>query len=365
VNHAPRSSDDGRERIASALAVSPKCVKLDRCVPSPSGWNLRCWGNFAGTRFFAKIFRADPYPLNLPVSIPGAENPGCSSRPVEEEIDTEWKMTNELRALAGPEFVPAVLGESKAAKTIVWEEGPGVRMRDWIGRARWRDPEGKAGAPALFHAGRCLRNIHERSFRTCETLDLAQSLEIVSRLESQNGASQYLGLARQVLREAQERIEPGGKLTIPVAFSHGDLALANLIWSREHQRLSVVGFERCAYRNICHDLLTIIFSLRGHLINPIVPKEVIFSWEEEFWAGYGPVSKEIFVVVSALALSRVFYDSLEHLATRRSQRGWMAGASTRVYKTLFESFVLSQRLGFIPHDAAERLMNGKSFGSLE
>jgi len=358
--HAPIKSADTRERIASALAVSPKCVKLDRCVPSPSGWNLRCWGSFQGTRFFAKIFRADPHPLTLPVSVPGAESSGHSSRPVEEQIDAEWKMTDEVRTLAGPEFVPAVLGKSTAAKTIVWEEAPGVRMGDWIGKTRWSDPGGKGGAPALFHAGRFLRNIHDSSFRGCETLDLARSLELVSHLENQNGASQYLGLARQVLWEAQKTIDHGGKVTVPVAFSHGDFVLANLIWSPAHQRLSVVDFERCAYRNICHDLLTIVFSLRGHLINPVIPKDVIFLWEEEFLAGYGPVPKEISVLVSALAQSRIFYDSLERLATRRLQSGWLAGLSVRVYKAFFEDFVLSQRLGFLPYDAAVRVMNGKS-----
>lgn len=341
-----------RQRIASALAARIQEVTVDRCRYSPSGLMLQCSGKAYEKRFFAKIFLADPYPNPDRFRGPWEESVVLNdrSRPVQDQIATEWEMTMRMRSLVGADSVPAPLGKSPADHTIVWEETCGTTM-DKVARKlchlRLRE---EAGAGALFRAGRWLRKLHEASAQGMQTIDISKALDLLEEMErvGRNPAFQtYIAMAFETLRAS---IRTTGKTTLvtPVTLTHGDFCLANLIWEQRQNRLAVVDFELSRTRPACHDLFSFISALRVRLLNPMIPKSAIASWERAFWNGYGPVSPELPIFISALASSRVFYRQFPRLLTRRKRLGWLAGVNASIYRAIFERYVISNRLGVIP-----------------
>ncbi len=341
---------DISERIASTLNVGSKCVRLDRWrfsgeLPSI----LHCRGSSAGRRFFAKIFLADPYPVGPRVDAPWEDTlpPSQQFRAVEEQIEAEWNMTNELRLVAGPGYIPAPLAKSKTAKTIVWEEVTGIRLDHLVARSRWTDPKGKASAAALFQAGAWLKRVHDASSHGNVTVEIVDVIEIMRGLVEREGlrSSRYALIALQLLETARMSIGGEGKLQVLVALNHGDFLLPNLMWDKKLSRVFVFDFEHSGYRGICHDLVSMIFSLRVRLLNPLVPKLVILSSEKSFWTGYGSIPREMSIFVNAMASAWIFYNYLPRLSTLKKRRGWLAGVKASIYKAFFEDFVITQRLG--------------------
>jgi O-antigen/teichoic acid export membrane protein len=352
-----------REKVASALNTSPSSVAVDRwrfsgepCVL------LHCRGSWVGGRFFAKILLADPYPNELRVALPLGDGVSLDTqhRPVEMQIENEWNMTKELGALGGPGFVPAPLAKSIKGRTLVWEEVAGIRLDYLVRNCRWADPRGNTTEAALFQAGRWLRRVHDGSFRGSEIVDMGAVSEGIRELGQQNGAtspSRYTLGALQLLQTARAAVGED-KLEFPVVLSHGDFLLPNLLWNKTSRQLLVFDFEHCGYRNACHDLMAMVFSLRSQLLNPLVPKSAIKRAEESFWNGYGSVSPAMLAFTGAMASARILYASLPRLATRRKRRGWIAGMNAALYKAVFETFVITRRLGVTIAPAALGLTGG-------
>jgi len=347
TNHSRALREQARERIAFTLGVSPEAVKVERCTFRPSGSILYCLGSSMSTRFFAKVWLADLYHLEpRPLAGVGEAIPRDTQvRSAEEQMKIEWNISNHLRALGGPAHVPAPISESYSARTIVWEQVDGMRLDRFVAWSRVTDPKAHATRTALLSAGAWLRKVHDSVPQGEEELDISGLLETIPNLARGASSSKYVRVAIRLLQRAAAMLGGTGKLLVPAGLTHGDFCLPNLMWDARLARLVVVDFEHFGYGNICHDLTAILFSLRGCFLNPLIAKRVVASSEESFWAGYGPMAREMFACIDALASSRIFYDLLPRLTTRRERRGWLGGVTASMYRTFLEDYVITRRLG--------------------
>jgi tRNA A-37 threonylcarbamoyl transferase component Bud32 len=336
------------ERVAFTLNVSPKVTNVER--GKLDNWRLcmHCSGSSMGMRFFAKVFLGELYRFDCPSMVPTEEAiyQHTKIRSVEEQIETEWNATNQLRALAGPVNVPVPAAKSHSAKTIVWEEVGGKRMDHFVAWSRLRDAKGSATAAAMFSAGAWLRKVHDAFPQGREEeLDISRLIETMPNLVQGEPSYKHARIATKLLERALVIAGGTGKLLVPIGFTHGDFSLSNLLWDTKRTQLSVIDFENCGYRSICHDLAAIVFSLRGSLLHPLIPKPVVLSSEKSFWAGYGQITSEMFVCVDALVSSRIFCGVLYRLRTRSKRRGWLAGLTALAYRAFLEDYVITRRLG--------------------
>ncbi len=339
------AEEEARERIACALAVRVTSVTVDRFDTSPSRLTLRCEGSFDGRRYFAKIFLSELYPNPARFNAPWEEeNTGFRSRPICEQIDAEWSLTHKMRTLSRGFAVPAPLGKSCAARTIVWEKARGMRLDRIAKRSLWNGAKA-VGIQAMFRAGEWLRTIHEASAQGMQMVDISRG---VQRFEDQMartaGAERaFLSMAAKILQDQASRI-PAGRFPARKAFTHGDFCLSNLIWERQTRRLVVVDFELASTRPACYDLFALVSHLRAQLFNPLISKSAIDAWETAFWKGYRPDPPELQNIIRALAVARAYYHHLPRLLTRKRRRGWLAGASASLYRVLFVPYVTTHRL---------------------
>ena len=340
--------NDIRERIACALSAKTSAVAVDRYGYSRSRLTARCTGSWNGRRLFAKILLANPYPIPPRFTAPW-EAPLDDAMPVRgasEQIETEWNMTLTMRTLSEGRSVPAPLGRSSSARTIVWEEAGGTSVLQALKWSRWQPSMAKAGARALFQAGTWLRNIHDASHQRMEVIDARDLVRTARGFTGQRESAvrHYERIASRILEASLQEMGGGGKFAVPVAFTHGDFCLSNLIWDNNGWRLGVVDFELSEYRPVYHDLFALIAVLRSKLLNPLIPKSVILSWEQSFWWGYGPTSPQVTTFVKGLASARVFYHHLARLLTRGEREGWIGGINARAYRTFLEGTIIAQRL---------------------
>jgi len=347
-----------RERIACALCAKTRAVTIDRYGYNTSRLAMCCSGKWKGKRLFAKILLADPYPIPPRFRAPW-ESPSRSAtpvRPITKQIETEWDMTIEMLRLAGGRSVPVPLGRSLAARTIVWEKADGACLVGTLKWSRWRSSMAKAGAEALLKAGSWLRSVHEASRQGTELIeahDLIQTAIGLSRQNQRNG-SHYENMAAKILEASLMEMGGTGNFEVPVALTHGDFCLSNLLWKPEGKQLAVIDFELSGSRPVYYDLFALSADLRAMLLNPMIPKSVIQLWEQSFWQGYGPTSTEVVTFVKALALARVFYYHFSRLLTRRERKGLIGGINAQLYRTFLERRVIAHRLDLAPDFAHSR-----------
>lgn len=343
-----KGAEDVRDRIACALSAKSSEVSIDHYKYKPCQVAAWCSGSWNEKRFFAKILLAEPYPIPTRFGIPWETPEGAlePTRPVSEQIEAEWNMTLKMQALSGGRSVPAPFGRSASAGTIVWEEVQGIPLVRLLKSSRWRGSIAAAGAKALFHAGMWLRNIHEASRQERETIDMHHLIKLANDFVRQKGphTSSYDRVVPKILEASLAEIGGAGTVRVPIAFTHGDFCLSNLIAEITNYQLAVVDFEMCGDRPIHYDLFGLVYELRSQLLNPVVPKAVILSWEKSFWAGYGPTSAQLHAFVKAMALARIFYHDFFQLLTRRERKGWIAGATGQFYRTFLEPMVITRRL---------------------
>ena len=121
---------DVKGRVSCALGADPSEVAIANFGYSPSRNVARCTGHWKERRFFAKLFLADPHPVAARFSAPW-EVPRSKPEPtraVEDQIETEWYMTHKMHQLSRGCCVPAPLGKSIQARTVVWEEAEGTPL---------------------------------------------------------------------------------------------------------------------------------------------------------------------------------------------------------------------------------------------
>jgi hypothetical protein len=334
--------------VAQALGVESDSVHLKQCILSPSKLFLKAYGTSHRTRFFAKTYLVDVYPVEPRLEMPWKDEVSrtASARPIADQIKIEWDKSQVMRELAGHNEVARRLGMSFAARTSVWEEAPGCRVDRSIGHMRWEDPKGRSLAPAFFKAGAWLARVHKASLQGYRSLDMREVGSTIQDLVLSRGllGSKYGTVALKIIGDSNRAIGQDS-VEIPLVLTHGDYCPANLIWEGSDQRLTVVDFEYSAYRLTSHDLISFLFSLRVHLLNPWVPKEAVTTLEESFWWGYGAIPRPLYTLVNAVASAMVFYYYLPRVSTRRERRGWWAGLVASAYQALFESRMVTKRLG--------------------
>jgi aminoglycoside phosphotransferase (APT) family kinase protein len=344
---------DLREGIASALGASPASIRIERIeIRKDVTPIVHVWGAWRNAFFFAKVFPAAEYPAAPRMETPWelSSHLNVPARSADSQVAAEWKRANELRALGGAVHIPVPLGKSDAARTIVWERVDGVRVDHLVARWGARKDRERSATDALLQAGAWLRKIHDSSVQAEQSVDVAQVFETLREWTMRTRCSwdkdhrRALGL----LSAAQETIGGSGKILSPVTLTHGDFALPNMMWDDKRDGLVVLDFEHSDYRSSWHDLATLLFSLRGRLLNPFMPKRLISGLEEAFWTGYGPVSREARCIVEAVALSRIFYYYLPRIETRWQRRGWLRGAVANFYLASVKNRVLERRLGIPP-----------------
>lgn len=345
VDSSPEQSvklADLRDSVAAALDASPSHVIVERWKSSPGARSLRSWGISLGRRFFAKTLVQDPYPVMPRAAIPWCDPAAAIFRVPGVQIETEWATTRELRRLAGTDNVPAPLGMSLETRTIVWRDTGGLRVDDMVKRPRLLDSGSPGLSSALHHAGAWLRKIHDASPQACENLNPLDVLAAFRRRIESDGqlSSRHAQSALRALEAAAR--EAGPSLAVPSVLSHGDFMLANVRWNKDAQRLYIVDFENFGPSQLCQDLISLIFDLRSHLLNPLVPRRLVLALEKSFWTGYGPVAPAVKAFVGGVASARVFYYHLPQALEKRSQKGGLAGATASVYRTLVEPAMLAR-----------------------
>lgn len=343
-----KGANDIRERIACALSVKTASISIERYGYSYSRLTARCVGESDGERFFAKILLANPYPIPQRFKTPWESRPSATVpvRSLHEQIEAEWNLTLKMQGYSGGECVPAPLGRSVPARTIVWERADGSSLARALKASRWKLSMSEAGSRALFQTGVWLRSVHQASRHGTESINVRHLIRISndSARQKDKSAEPYKRIASKILELALLEIGEARTFEVPVAFTHGDLCLTNLLWDSMERQLAVVDYELSGFRPICHDLFAIVANLRSALLNPLIPKSVILAWEKSFWLGYGPISSEVSVYVSALALARVFYYHLSRFHSKQRRKGWIAGIRAQAYRTVLEPAVIAKRL---------------------
>jgi 2-polyprenyl-6-methoxyphenol hydroxylase-like FAD-dependent oxidoreductase/lipid II:glycine glycyltransferase (peptidoglycan interpeptide bridge formation enzyme) len=345
--------EDLRSRVATALNISPALVNIEGHCIRYMGLFLQCWGTAAGARVFAKVFLVDRYPTPPRFATPAEElaTPENPNRPVEGQIEIERNQFRQMRALMGSQNIPTLLGCSLSHRILVYEEVNGLRVDSLVmdRLANWfrvRDRNGKSVATALFGAGAWLRALHDSTSEGFESIESGKVIEDLRALvrKKQMETSPYAALALKALEFTPLELGAKACVRVPVALSHGDFTLPNLLWNDDHHHLWVIDFELSAVRPILHDLCTMIFDLRKHLLHPLTSPQAIELFEKAFWKGYGAIPDNLLAFTNALATTRLFYHTLPKLRDWREQRGLWAGIKASLYNRVFEPVLVRHLL---------------------
>ena len=337
-----------RENVAAALDVSPRHIEVQRYEWSPEKRSTRVWGSALGKSFFAKTLVTDPYQVTPRITVPWDDSGSCRRvlRSTNEQIEIEWNTSHQLRRMLETRNLPEPIGRSLQSKTVVWRDVQGVSLNEFVKKPRLWGFSKPSFAKGISAAGAWLRTLHERSTSGRSVIvDLGEMRQGLRARMRQNG-TMSLPYAKRALRALELSINEIGKTVFetPMVLSHGDFMMTNLLWNSASEHLFVVDFENFAPGSVCQDLLSIIFDFRSQLLNPLISRALIVNLEQAFWAGYGPVSREVRAFVNGVASSRVFYYHLPRaLSTRREQGGWAAAAAS-VYETFFQSSMLARCL---------------------
>lgn len=204
-------------RIASALNVAPEFVRIEGRRTRYMSLFLQCWGLAAGTRFFAKIFLVDRYPMPARFATPCEElaAPENPDRPVEEQIAVERTRFQQMRCLMGRQNIPALLGHSIPDRVLVYEEVNGSQMDSLLNKhvVNWCRPNSRnvsSARRAMADAGAWLRRLHDcssRGFEDMESGEIVDGLRALIR-KRQMQSSPYARLALQLLEGVHPDLLP-------------------------------------------------------------------------------------------------------------------------------------------------------------
>jgi hypothetical protein len=332
-----------KEKIARTLQASVGDVRIRSRRFNKWGSTLQCAGMWGEREFFAKMIVQDPMPSLPPLMLPTDETMAAmgSLKAAGDQIELEYNATSEAGKFRGPAQVPTAIARSSAEKAIVWTMLRAVSVNDIVKRWQWKDLGGENVTVALFRAGRWLRGIHEASALSKQIVDI----DVIERtipewVRRRQGNPGYGRMACRVVHGAILKLGGVTSVPVPVAFTHGDFSLPNLLWDRKRGELWIVDFEHSEYRPIAHDLVTIVSNLRVKLINPFIPRKFAVRWERAFWKGYGPIAQELSILVDALASAWLFYEFLPTLSERRG----LGKALFSLYRRFMAKRMIDRRL---------------------
>jgi Ser/Thr protein kinase RdoA (MazF antagonist) len=243
----------------------------------------------------------------------------------------------------------------------VYEEVNGLRVDSLVKDrlVNWfqvRDPNGKSVEAALVEAGAWLRTLHDSTSQGFERIESGKVIEDLRALvrKKQMETSSYAALALKALEFTPLELGAKACVRVPVALNHGDFTLPNLLWNDDHHHLWVIDFELSAVRPILHDLCTMIFDLRKHLLHPLTSPQAIELFEKAFWKGYGAIPDNLLAFTNALATTRLFYHTLPKLRDWRKQRGLWAGIKASLYNRVFEPVLVRHLLTILSEPDSRR-----------
>jgi hypothetical protein len=329
--------------VAVALKVRADEVELDARSIRGGPRSIRCCGTTTKQHFFAKILLADPYPVTVVVPWKEAFRAEPESRTAEDQVEIESGTAQQLRLLLAETSIPLLLGKSREAKTVVWEQVKARSVVDLVKGSRWLDAKGHTCTAVLLQAGTWLRQVHDKTACGTETLDVRAMADAIRQVMAQQEGSPFVEHAETVLKSGLQNIQ-ASTLTVPAVLSHGDFTLANLMWDARAGKLWVIDFENPTHAGIWQDLATMVFSLRRQLLNPLVPHDTISAMERAFWTGYGAISRDLLVFIHTLVGSQILFYYPNRLSTRRERHGWFAGVGGSLYRSFLLPGMLSRCL---------------------
>lgn len=341
--------EEAKRRVAAALGANPNAIELNRYELELAGWAFRCTGSFRGRRFFAKIYlnQFKPPLRRIPRYVT-PENELELLRRADMlfggDVGNEYRMFEKIGRHDRDGNVPTLLGRSAKDSTLVFEEVEGTRMDAYVKWRRWPSAV-RMSKNVIVRAGRWLRNLHDTTSASCQRVSAEHLVEtiraivILRKLDS----TRYGDWALRVMNAYLDRLE-SRTVPAPQCVCHGDFSLANLIWDSRHDRLRVIDFEHSAFGNVLHDLCSLTFNLRAHLLNPLSSSATVNALEGAFWRGYGSVAGDTAATVNAISTARLFYFLLPRLSHRRQRRGWIAGTEASLYMRWLEPTMIERAL---------------------
>lgn len=309
-------------RIASAFGTSVETIRISKVGRNERASAIHCWGWSTQAPFFAKVLVAPTFPRLTPIVIPGDELLGgrqelCTA---QEQIRTELDTAERFEMLAGPVQIPRLLAHSLPDRVMVWSWVKGTTLDRLLRSSRVSSQAGRSLLAALKRVGIWARELHNQ-FRDGETTVQLDACDHALARYSAGMARrdrEHVEAARRILQLTAERIGVSA-IEFPATLTHGDLAPPNIIWDEKEHVATVVDFEHCQPRCLLHDLVLLIATLRSKLLNPLIPDGVIRAAEDEFWQGYGSVSRELRIATEGLASAWLLYRFLPGVSKRA---GW-------------------------------------------
>ena len=335
-----------RWRVGAALRTNPQFIQIENSCVSPSGSTLRCTGRARATRFCAKIYLVDLYPITRRFTVPGEEVAVRTEvcRPVEEQVASEWRRVQQIQSLVGSRNSPTPLGYSLEGRTLVFEEVTGVPAEQltrptWPGKFRVQSAES-----ALFQSGAWLKCLHQASVRSCETVTPIAFLEQARRSAGTRLQEPSVDgrMALRPLEDLCRQIGPRTPLRVPTAMNHGDFLLGNLIWESKAAHLWVLDFGLSSIQSVLHDLGTIVLDLKMLLLDPRLSPRAVARFEQAFWSGYGSVAANLRALVNAVATHRLYSYIGQRMRSWRARGSWRGAINTHICKPLYERYLMSR-----------------------
>lgn len=198
----------------------------------------------------------------------------------------------------------------------------------------------------MFHAGAWLRRLHQVSAQNCESVFPIEVLEQARRLGDLHPARPRWESvsALEPLQAVCRQIGTRTPVRAPIAVNHGDFRLCKLLWNHDPEHLWVVDFQYSSCRSVLHDLATMIVELRGHLFHPLASANAVRRLEESFWYGYGCVTENVRMLVSAAAAYQLLGHRLPQMAPQRSRRRLFAEIKNSLYRRFVQPTLVSRIL---------------------
>lgn len=322
--------------IAGALGAKPGAVIAESWSKNRRRTAAHCFGKYEGKPFFAKVLLNKSYPLLAPIALPDHKllRRLRIMQSGKEQIETEWTAGEQLSSISRAVVIPK--GIARSRNVIVWEYFPGAPLDSMVKQSWTTGLSETEGSQALTDAGSWLRGLHESCARGVGSVDLGEAVTVLLqyRRTLPRKLHGHVDTALSFIEFATEFLN-AKQVYVSRSLTHGDFSLPNLLWDAGSARLAVVDYEHAAERTVVHDLVVLLCNLRAKLLNPVIPASTIERLEASFWRGYGPVSRELAVLVNSLASAWVFYHFIPKISLDLQNQSWMK----RVMLVAYEKFL--------------------------
>lgn len=295
----PVHLDELGKRLAGLLACSHVGLEVRRLGRTERTAALRVHVRRGPDRFFAKVFTADTVEDRAPSLLPVPGRRAAPRSPALVMLDREWSGLTALRSVMPAGTVPEPVARDDRVMVMTWVEGRPLQQVFGRFPVPGRADAVEAGAAA---AGRWLGSLHRATTTGTTVFDLLRARETVARYAAeQRHVRSPLAVVGRLLAQATDLLGTS-RPVLPVAASHGDFSLPNLLMGGQAcDGLAVVDFEHFGERAVVHDLAVFLANVRTNAVNPLMPSGVVESVEDAFLGGYGGIDTPTRTVSTVLA----------------------------------------------------------------